>query len=53
MEQRTSYYKSVTAKAFTRRKQMIAAIKFYYEKVLGRDKMFFNLGKELKPILKV
>ena len=31
---------------YTRRKQMIAAIKFYYEKVLGRDKMFFNLGKE-------
>ncbi|MBN2611720.1 MAG: tyrosine-type recombinase/integrase [Bacteroidales bacterium] len=30
---------------FTRRRQCIAAIKFYYEKVLGRDKMFFNLGK--------
>ena len=35
---------------FTRRKQMIAALKFYYEKVLGRDKMYFNLGKDIKVI---
>jgi site-specific recombinase XerD len=32
----------------TRRKQLMAAIKFYYEKILGRDKMYFNLGKESK-----
>jgi hypothetical protein len=30
----------------TRKKQMIAAIKFYYERVLGYEKLFFNLGKE-------
>ena len=35
---------------FTRRRQMIAAIKFYYEKVLVRDKMFFNLGKQVKTV---
>jgi len=32
---------------YTRRKQMIASIKFYYERVLGRDKMYFNLGKDV------
>jgi len=31
---------------YTRRKQCISAIKFYYEKALGRQKMFFNLGKK-------
>jgi site-specific recombinase XerD len=30
----------------TRRKQMMAAIKFYYERTLGRPKMYFNLGME-------
>lgn len=29
-------------------KQMIAAIKFYYERVVGRQRMFFNLGAEVK-----
>lgn len=29
----------------TQTRQMICAIKFYYEKVLGREKMYFNLGK--------
>lgn len=36
---------------YSRKKQMIAAIKFYYEKVGGRDKLFFHLSKECKPIL--
>jgi len=31
---------------YTQLKQMIAAIKFFYEKVQGRDVMFFNLNKE-------
>jgi len=31
-----------------RRKQMIAAIKFYYEAVLGYERMYFNLGKMIK-----
>lgn len=31
---------------FTRRKQCMAAVKFYYEKALGRPKMYFNLGRE-------
>ncbi len=31
---------------YTRRKQCMAAVKFYYEKVLGWPKMYFNLGKE-------
>jgi site-specific recombinase XerD len=46
------YYVKTTAQSlgFTRRKQMIAAVKFYYEKVLGRDKMFFNLGKAIITI---
>ncbi len=35
---------------FTRKKQMLSAIKFYYEKVTGRDKMFFNLGIELSKV---
>jgi site-specific recombinase XerD len=30
----------------TQKKQLIAAIKFYYEKTLGRSKMYFNLGKK-------
>lgn len=34
----------------TQTRQMIAAIKFYYEKVLLRDKMYFNLGKEMQYI---
>ena len=29
----------------TQTKQLIAAIKFFYEKTLGRPKMYFNLGK--------
>ena len=35
----------------TQTKQLIAAIKFYYEKTLGHSKMYFNLGKEhdIKP----
>ena len=35
----------------TQKKQLIAAIKFYYEKTLGHSKMYFNLGKEhdIKP----
>lgn len=32
---------------YTRKKQCISAIKFYYEKALGRQRMFFNLGKEV------
>jgi hypothetical protein len=36
---------------FTQRKQMMAAIKFYYEKVLGKPKMYFNLGKEVISLL--
>ncbi len=39
------YYKSKKLN-YTQRKQLIAAIKYYYEKALGWDKMFFNLGKE-------
>jgi len=36
---------------YTQKKQLIAAIKFYYEKTLGHSKMYFNLGKEhnIKP----
>lgn len=34
----------------TQTRQMIAAVKFYYEKVLLRDKMYFNLGKEMQYI---
>ncbi len=33
---------------YTQKKQLIAAIKFYYEKTLGRPKMYFNLGKDHK-----
>jgi len=35
----------------TQTKQLIAAIKFFYEKTLGRPKMYFNLGKkhDIKP----
>jgi site-specific recombinase XerD len=36
---------------YTMKKQMIAAIKFYYEKILGRNKMFFNLSNEIKPVI--
>lgn len=35
----------------TRRRQMIAAIKFYYEKILLRPKMFFNLGKQISVVV--
>jgi len=35
---------------YTRQKQMMSAIKFYYERVHERDRMFFNLGKQLKTI---
>jgi site-specific recombinase XerD len=35
---------------YTRRKQMISAIKFYYERVNERDRMFFNIGKEREVI---
>jgi len=38
---------------YTRRKQMIAAIKFYFEQVLKRKKMYFNLGKQIKPVLTI
>jgi len=38
---------------YTRRKQMIAAIKFYFEQVLKREKMYFNLGKQIKPVLTI
>lgn len=31
---------------YTKKKQMMAAIKFYYEKVFGRNRMYFNLGYE-------
>ncbi len=31
----------------TQKKQLIAAIKFYYERVLGRDRMFFNLKDQV------
>jgi hypothetical protein len=33
-------------------KQLMAAIKFYYEKMLVRDKMYFNIGyqKEIEPV---
>lgn len=34
----------------TRRRQMIAAVKFYYEKVMAHEKMFFNLGSDRKVI---
>lgn len=40
--------KKAMTMGFTRRKQMMAAVKFYYEKVLGRDKMYFNLGNETR-----
>ena len=36
---------------YTRRKQMIAAVKFYYEQVLNRERMYFNLGKQVKPVI--
>jgi site-specific recombinase XerD len=36
---------------FTRRRQMIASIKFYYEKVLGQNKMYFNIVKQSKPVI--
>jgi len=36
---------------YTRRKQMIASVKFYYEQVLNRDRMYFNLGKQIKPVM--
>lgn len=43
-----SYIKEYANKLnYTQKKQMIAAIKFYYEKVLGRNRMFFNLGYEM------
>ncbi len=46
------YVKERAAKlGYTRRRQMIAAIKFYYEKALGKNKMFFNIGKEVQPII--
>mgnify|MGYP006300771997 CR=1 FL=1 len=33
-------------------KQLMGAIKFYYEKMLGRDKMYFNVGyqTEIEPV---
>ncbi len=34
----------------TRRVQMMSAVKFYYEKALGRDRMFFNLGMEVNQV---
>ncbi len=36
---------------YTRRKQMIAAIKFYYEQALNRERMYFNLGRQIKPFI--
>jgi len=40
------YIQSSTEKLnYTQKKQLIAAIKFYYEKTLGRSKMYFNFGK--------
>ncbi len=33
-------------------KQFISAIKFYYEKILGREKIFFLLGKNNTQLLK-
>jgi len=50
-----SYIRKATADlGHTQRKQLIAAVKFYYEKYLNREKMFFNLGKiEDLPILPV
>ena len=42
------YVNQVTAGlSHTGLKQCISAIKFYYEKVLGRQRMFFNLRKEI------
>lgn len=29
----------------TQKRQCISAVKFYYERVLGRDRMYFNFGK--------
>jgi len=36
---------------YARRKQMIAAVKFYYEQVLNRERMYFNIGKQIKPFI--
>ena len=46
------YYVKTRAQSlgYTRRKQLMAAIKFYYEKVLGRNKLYFNLGKDITPV---
>ncbi|MFO8234127.1 MAG: tyrosine-type recombinase/integrase [Bacteroidales bacterium] len=42
-----SYIKQKAEKLnFTQKKQLIAAVKFYYEKNLGRSRMYFNLGKK-------
>ncbi len=35
----------------TRCKQMIAAVKFYYEQVLNRERMYFHLGRQIKPVI--
>ncbi len=32
----------------TRKRQMISAVKFYYERILGRDRMYFNFGQEYR-----
>ncbi len=46
-----AYVKSRSATlGHTRRVQMMSAVKFYYEKALGRDKMFFNLGTEVNQV---
>jgi integrase/recombinase XerD len=36
---------------YARRKQMIAAVKFYYEQVLNRERMYFNIGKQIKSFV--
>ena len=38
---------------FTQQKQMISAVKFFYEKVQGRETMYFNLNREFKVDLSV
>lgn len=43
---------AVEIREYTASKQFISAVKFYYEKVLGRNKMFFHLNttNEIKQI---
>jgi site-specific recombinase XerD len=46
-----NYVKEKSEKlGYTRRKQMMSAIKFYYERVNERDRLFFNVGKVREAI---